>query len=387
MRGRRAFVVVIDALGAGALPDASAYGDPADCNTLAHLATAVGGLTLPVLGRLGLGNITPIDGVGPVAAPVRHGRLAAVGSGKDSTAGHWGLMGVPIRTPLPTYPHGFPSEVIELISEISRRGVLCNAPYNGVTVIDDYGDAQRASGDLIVYTSADSVLQIAVHEDVLAPADLYRICQQIRDALPAEHAVGRVIARPFTGESPNFTRTAGRRDFALAPPSRSYLEELQSDGVTVHTVGKTGQLMAGVGVDVQHPGSTNAISLAETGTLIDELASGMVFTNLVETDQVYGHRHDTAGFAGALATIDTAVGGWLERLGPEDLLILTADHGVDMTAPHTDHTREYAPLLAVYPGSHGRHDGILADVGASVLDWLSGRAVPELPGTSFLGHA
>ncbi|MBO0769295.1 MAG: phosphopentomutase, partial [Solirubrobacterales bacterium] len=213
------------------------------------------------------------------------------------------------------------------------------------------------------------------------------VCAEVRNGLAPEHAVGRVIARPFRGEAPDFKRTNRRRDFALAPPGHSYLEAIQSAGVPVHTVGKTGQLMAGVGIDHQHPGATNAVSLANTGELIETLDHGMVFTNLVETDQVYGHRHDAPGFAGALQEIDRHVARWRPRLGSEDMLILTADHGCDVTAPHTDHTREYAPLLALIgPGTtySRRHDGILADVGASALDWLTGQEAPELPGHSFL---
>jgi phosphopentomutase len=382
--GRRAFVVVIDACGAGALPDAADYGD-AGTNTLTHLAEQVGGLELPVLGALGLGNIVVIDGVPPVADPVRHGRLAAIGPGKDSTAGHWGLMGVASAEPLPTYPEGFPPEVLALVSAASGRGVLANRPFDGVAVLERYGAEHLQSGDLIVYTSADSVLQIAAHDRVLSPEALYGICARVRAELPPEHAVGRVIARPFTGEPGAFTRTTGRKDFALLPPGRSYLEEIQAAGLPVHTVGKTGQLMAGVGVDVEHPGSTNAAALAATGELVDGLERGMVFTNLVETDQIYGHRHDTAGFAEALGEIDAHLGGWLTRLGDDDLLVITADHGVDPLSPHHDHTREYAPLLAVFPGSAGRHDGGLADVGASVLAWLAHADAPGLPGESFIG--
>jgi phosphopentomutase len=383
-RGKRAFVVVIDACGAGALPDAADYGD-AGTNTLTHLSQQVpGGLALPVMERLGLGNITAIDGVAPVAAPVTHGRLAAIGPGKDSTAGHWGLMGVASDEPLPTYPDGFPPEVLALVEAASGRGVLCNQPADGVAVIEQYGGEQLAGGDLIVYTSADSVLQIAANDLVVDTDELYAICAQVRAELPPQHAVGRVIARPFTGLPGFFERTTGRRDFALAPPGRSYLEEIQAAGVPVHTVGKTGQLMASVGIDVQHPGSTNATGLGVTGELIDGLEAGLVFTNLVETDQIYGHRHDSAGFAGALADIDAHLGQWLTRLGEGDLLIITADHGVDPTSARHDHTREYAPLLAVFPGSAGSHDGGLADVGASALWWLTQRDAPALPGSSFI---
>jgi phosphopentomutase len=382
---RRAFVVVLDACGVGALPDAAGYGD-AGTNTLAHLAREVGGLELPVLQRLGLGSILALDGVPPADSPVLHGRLAALGPGKDSTAGHWGLMGVSTGRGLPTYPAGFPAEVVDLVCTISGRGVICNRPCNGIEAIEQCAGEHVRTGALIVYTSQDSVLQIAAHVDVVAPSELYDICAGVRAAVPAEHAVGRVIARPFTGSAGAWQRTDGRRDFSVAPPGRSYLDELQDAGVEVHTVGKVGQLFAGVGVDVQHPGATNARALAETGQLMRSLEAGLVFTNLVETDQVYGHRHDAPGFHRALQEIDSAVGEWLGVLGGDDLLVLTADHGCDPTAPHTDHTREYAPLLARFDG-HGsrRHDGVLADVGASAFAWLVGRgAVFELPGSAFL---
>jgi phosphopentomutase len=384
--GRRAFVVVIDACGVGALPDAADYGD-VGTNTLVHLAERVGGLKLPVLEHLGLGNITAIEGVSPATAPAVYGRLAAIGPGKDSTAGHWGLMGVRSAERLPTFPQGFPPEVLELIRAASGRGILCNRPANGITVLDDFGAEHLAGGDLILYTSADSVIQLAAHADVMGVDELYAVCERVRAGLAPEHAVGRVIARPFIGRPGGFSRTDGRHDYALSPPGRSYLDELQEAGVPVHTVGKAGALMAGVGVDVEHPGATNAVALAEMSKLVRGLQEGLVFTNLVETDQLYGHRHDAPGFAGALAEIDVHVGGWLAEMSSEDLLILTADHGVDVTAPHTDHTREYAPLLAAYAGGSGRHDGALADVGASALEWLTGRDTPELPGRSFLGTA
>jgi phosphopentomutase len=381
---RRAFVIVLDACGVGALPDAAAYGD-AGTNTLAHLAHAAGGLRLPVLERLGLGSILPLEGVSPSVAPALHGRLRPLGHGKDSTAGHWELMGVVAPAPMPTYPSGFPPEVIELVTAASGREVICNRPYNGIDAIEHFGSAHLESGALIVYTSQDSVLQIAAHVDVVASEQLYEICRLVRERLPVRHAVGRVIARPFRGGPGRFERTDGRRDYALPPPTGSYLQELQAAGVPVHAVGKAGQLFAGIGIDVQHPGATNARALEETGALLDELRGGFVFTNLIETDQVYGHRHDVAGFHGALQEIDRHVGAWLERLGPGDLLVLTADHGCDPTAQHTDHTREYAPLLATFPGGASRrNDGLLADVGASVLRWLTGHITDELPGEPFL---
>ncbi|MFL5859378.1 MAG: phosphopentomutase [Solirubrobacteraceae bacterium] len=381
----RAFVVVLDACGVGAAADAAEYGD-AGTNTLAHLAEHLGGLELPTLQRLGLGSILPLAGLPPADRPVMHGRLRPLGPGKDSTAGHWGLMGIVAPEPPPTYPGGFPPEVVELVRASSGRGVICNRPDDGLKAIEDFGAEHVAGGDLIVYTSQDSVLQIAAHVDVLAPAELYDICRRVRIAMSGDHAVGRVIARPFAGAEGDFRRTDGRRDYALAPPQPSYLQALQRHGVAVHAVGKVGQLFAGVGVDFEHPGATNASALDETTALIAELDHGFVFTNLIETDQVYGHRHDFAGFAGALRLIDERVAQWLERLGSDDLLILTADHGCDLTSPRTDHTREQAPLLADFVGHGGRrHDGELADVGASVLAWLAeGARAPELPGRSFL---
>jgi phosphopentomutase len=382
---RRAFVVVLDACGVGALPDASEYAGDEGSNTLVHLAEDAGGLDLPVLGQLGLGCIVPIRGVPPVADPVVHGRLHPLGPGKESTTGHWELMGVVPGAALPTYPDGFPPEVVALLERVTGLRFCCNAPASGTAVIEEWGPHHLRTGEVILYTSADSVLQLAAHRDVLSEEDLVAACAAARAAMTGEHAVGRVIARPFEGEPGAFHRTEGRKDFSVAPPGRSYLEALQAAGVPVHAVGKVRDLFAGVGVDAYHPGSNNARGIAEIGTLIDELETGLVFANLVETDQVYGHRHDVEGFHRALREIDAAVGAWLERLRDGDLLVLTADHGVDPRAPHTDHTREHAPLLATFAGQDGRrHDGPLADVGASVLKWLAGRDVAELPGRPFL---
>jgi phosphopentomutase len=384
MSDRRAFVVVLDACGVGELPDAAEYGD-AGSNTLAHLAEAVGGLDLPVLQRLGLGSIIPIEGVAPAQDPVVHGRLHPLGPGKESTTGHWELMGVVPQHPLPTYPEGFPHDVVHALEEATGRWFCCNLPYSGTEVLDAYGPQHLTTGELILYTSADSVLQIAAHVDVLDEPGLYAVCEAARAAMTGEHAVGRVIARPFDGEPGAFHRREGRRDYAVPPPGHSYLEELQSDGIPVHAVGKIRDLFAGVGIDVKHAAATNESGIAATTELVRSLDTGLAFTNLVETDQLYGHRHDVAGFHEALRTIDAAVGEWLTLLRPGDLLVLTADHGVDPTASHTDHTREHAPLLAVFEGGDGRrHDGPLADVGASVLRWLSGREAAALPGTSFL---
>jgi phosphopentomutase len=381
---RRAAVVVLDACGVGELPDAGAYGD-AGSNTLVHLAAQVGGLRLPALESLGLGSIVPILGVSPVVGPAVYGRLGPLGPGKESTTGHWELMGVVPSHALPTYPDGFPDDVVAALEDATGYRFCCNRPYSGTEVIKDYGEHHLRTGELILYTSADSVLQLAAHVDRVSEADLNAACAAARAVMNGEHAVGRVIARPFEGSPGSFRRTEGRHDYAVIPPGRSYLQELQNAGAPVHGVGKIHDLFAGVGVDVKHAGATNSAGIAQTTRLLRELDSGLIFVNLVETDQVYGHRHDVSGFEGALVEIDTAVASWLPLLRADDLLILTADHGVDPTAPHTDHTREYAPLLATYAGCSGRrHDGLLADVGASVLSWIAGRTAPDLPGDPFV---
>jgi phosphopentomutase len=294
-------------------------------------------------------------------------------------------MGVVPQSPLPTYPNGFPPDVVEALQRATGHRFCCNRPYSGTEVLGAFGAHHLETGELILYTSADSVLQIAAHVDVLDEPGLYAACEVARDVMEGEHRVGRVIARPFEGTPGAFARRLGRRDYAAPPPGRSYLEELQDAGVPVHAVGKIRDLFAGVGIDVKHEAGTNAIGIAATTSLLRELDAGLVFVNLVDTDQVYGHRHDVQGFHDALKQIDAAVAEWLELLGPDDLLVLTADHGVDPDAPHTDHTREYAPLLAVFEGHGGRrHDGPLADVGASVTRWLTGRDVPRLPGEAFV---
>jgi phosphopentomutase len=391
---RRAIVLVVDACGVGALPDAADYGD-GGANTLVHVAEAVGGLELPALACLGLGSILELDGVPSAADPAVHGRLHALGPGKDSTAGHWELMGVVLDRPLPTYPSGFPPAVIARLEAVMGREIICNRPYNGIAAIDDFGAEHLRTGALILYTSQDSVLQLAAHIERVPAEELYRACAAARAAMTGENAVGRVIARPFTGIAGTFERTEGRRDFALSPPSRSYLQELCDAGVPTHGVGKISDLFAGIGIDRSHPGATNALALASVRALLAELDDGLIFVNLIETDQVYGHRKDSVGFHRALRAVDAEVGEWLVAMRPGDLLIVTADHGVDPANPGSDHTREYAPLLAVTgemlraraTGGRldgARHDGPLADVGATVLRWLAGRDADGLPGDSFV---
>jgi phosphopentomutase len=391
---RRAIVLVADACGVGALPDAADYGDEGT-NTLAHVAEAVGGLTLPTLGRLGLGSITPLQGVPSAKHPVIHGRLHPLGPGKDSATGHWELMGVVLERPLPTYPQGFPAELLERLVAAMGHEVICNQPTNGIAAIEDFGAEHLRTGALILYTSQDSVLQLAAHVERVPAEELYRACAAARGAMSGEHAVGRVIARPFTGVEGKFERTQGRRDFAVPPPGRSYLQELQSAGVEVHGIGKIRDLFAGVGVTRSHPGTTNAQALETVEKLLGEVEQGLVFVNLIETDQDYGHRKDVGGFDRALREIDAGVARLLARMDSGDLLIVTADHGVDPAHAGSDHTREYAPLLAASgemlssrraerQPTHTRHDGPLADVGATVLRWLTGLRSDELPGGSFI---
>jgi phosphopentomutase len=408
-RGRRAIVLVADACGVGALPDAAQYGDEGT-NTLAHLAQAVGGLLLPTLQALGLGSIIEIEGVARALEPVVHGRAHPLGPGKDSITGHWELMGIVLERALPTYPRGFPAEVIALLERVTGHAFICNAPRDGVAAIEEFGAEHLRTGALILYTSQDSVLQLAAHVERIAPAALYEACAAARAALRGEHAVGRAIARPFEGRDGAFERTAGRRDLTLRPPARSYLEELGAAGVAVHGVGKVSDLFGGVGITRSHPGADNATALASVDSALCELDRGLVLANLIETDQTFGHRKDVEGFHRALSELDAYLAHALSRLRPDDLLVVTADHGVDPLQEGSDHTREYAPLLAVTGAMWGaravrdgggeaaaqravtelgaaererRHDGPLADVGATVLRWLTGSDAAALPGEPF----
>jgi phosphopentomutase len=393
--GRRALVVVMDACGVGALPDAASYGDEGT-NTLAHVAESIGGLDVPALAQLGLGSIVELAGVAPAEDPAIYGRLHALGPGKDSATGHWELMGAVLRAPLPTYPQGFPAQVIERLVQATGHEVICNRPYNGIAAIDDFGDEHMRTGALILYTSQDSVLQLAAHAERVSPPELYRACATARATMTGEHAVGRVIARPFVGVRGAFKRTEGRRDFALEPPGRTYLQELADAGVAVHGVGKIADLFAGVGVEHSHAGASNAQALASVSRLLADVDEGLIFVNLIETDQIYGHRKDVHGFASALCQLDKHVARWLAGMREGDLLVLTADHGVDPSHEGSDHTREYTPLLAITgemarsrlaggPCGGVRHDGPLADVGATTLRWLAERDCKELPGESFIG--
>ncbi len=415
MRRRvRCLLITLDGVGCGALPDAIEFGDEG-ANTLAHVAEAAGGLKLPNLGALGLGNIIPIAGVPPVPRPqALFGKLSERSRGKDTTVGHWELMGAISAKAFPVYPDGFPPDLIESFERLTGRGVLGNIPASGTQIIKDLGEEHMKTGNLIVYTSADSVFQIAAHEDIVPVEELYEYCRQARELLRAENEVVRVIARPFTGKTGNFVRTPRRRDFSLTPP-RTYLNILAEIGVPVHGVGKISQIFAESGVRYEHKIAGNTEGLEKSLELMHELDEGLVFTNLVDFDMLWGHRNDAAGFAKGLEEADAAVPELLSSCGENDLLIITADHGCDPVMPGTDHTREFIPLLARLGGEvfspggsfletssgegtgkgSGRQPrnqpylGEFADVGATVLKFFTGTELKlveamKLAGRSFL---
>ncbi len=368
-------MIVLDAVGAGELPDAAAYGDVGS-STLANVALAVGGLALPNLGALGLGNVLPLAGCPPFpGAPSAAGRLRERSQGKDTTTGHWELMGIITEVAMPTYPNGFPADVIERFSAATGRGVIGNVAASGTEIILRLGEEHQRTGAWIVYTSADSVFQIAAHEETVPIAELYAACAIARAQLTGEHAVGRVIARPFEGAPGAYARTSRRHDFSLEPPRPNYLTRIRDAGGSVIGVGKIGDVFAGLDVDRSLPTSSNAEGIAVTADLIREAEEGLIFVNLVETDMTYGHRNDPDGFHRCLQQFDDALPALLAGLGEDDLLIITSDHGCDPTTPSTDHSREHALLLAHSPGRSGgrRHDGYFSDVGATVAAWLGAR--------------
>ncbi|MBX5474725.1 MAG: phosphopentomutase [Thermoleophilia bacterium] len=373
----RACVIVLDAVGAGALPDAAAYGDEGS-DTLGNVARAVGGLDLPNMEALGLGNVEPLEGCPPQpGAPAVAGRLLERSKGKDTTTGHWELMGVVTAQPFPTYPHGFPHDVIDPFMHRTGRGVLGNKPASGTEIIQELGEEHQRTGKWIVYTSADSVFQIAAHEETVPLEELYAACRIAREILTGKHAVGRVIARPFVGEPGNYTRTPNRHDFSLEPRRPNYLTLVRESGVRVYGVGKIGDIFAGCDIDESFPTKSNLDGIQQTERLLRELDDGFVFVNLVETDMLWGHRNDPVNFHRCLQAFDRRLPDLLAALRPGDLLILTSDHGCDPTTPSTDHSREHAMFLAYVEGRNaaGRiHQGEFADVGATVNAWLNGKA-------------
>jgi phosphopentomutase len=373
----RACVIVLDAVGAGELPDADQYGDEGS-NTLANVAKVVGGLDLPNLEAFGLGNVEPLDGCPPQPrAPAIAGRLVERSKGKDTTTGHWELMGVVTAQPFPTYPHGFPHDVIDPFMHRTGRGVLGNKAASGTEIIQELGEEHQRTGKWIVYTSADSVFQIAAHEETVPLDELYEACKIAREILSGKHAVGRVIARPFVGEPGNYTRTPNRHDFSLVPRRPNYLSLVRDAGLKVHGVGKISDIFAGVDIDESHPTKSNIDGITTTERLLRELDDGFVFVNLVETDMLWGHRNDPVNFHRCLQDFDRRLPDLLDALRAGDLFILSSDHGCDPTTPSTDHSREHALLLAYVEGRNAngaRHDGEFADVGATVNGWLGGKA-------------
>jgi phosphopentomutase len=381
---RRACVIVLDAVGAGALADAASYGD-AGSSTLQHVADAVGGLDLPNLQALGLGNVLPLRGCAARAdAPSISGRLREHSAGKDTTTGHWELMGVITETAMPTYPDGFPDDVIRAFSEATGRGVIGNVAASGTEIIERLGEEHQRTGDWIVYTSADSVFQVAAHEQTVPLEELYEACRIARRQLTPPNAVGRVIARPFEGAPGAYRRTSHRHDFSLEPTRPNHLTRICESGLPVVGVGKISDVFAGLDVTRSEPTSSNAEGIAITTRLLGELEAGLVFVNLVETDMLYGHRNDPQGFHACLQEFDRALPALLAGLREDDLLVLTSDHGCDPTTPSTDHSREHALLVAHTParGAGPRHDGWFPDVGATAADWFGARDA-ALPGTPF----
>ena len=372
----RACVIVLDAVGAGELPDAADYGDEGS-NTLANVAEAVGGLDLPNLEQLGLGNIEELAGCPP--QPRAHavaGRLFERSKGKDTTTGHWELMGIVTPEPMPTFPHGFPFEVIEEFAHRTGRGVLGNKAASGTEIIEELGEEHQRTGKWIVYTSADSVFQIAAHEETIPLDELYAACGIAREILTGKNAVGRVIARPFVGEPGAYTRTPNRHDWSLKPKQPNYLTLAREAGAVVHGVGKIRDIFAGFDIDESHTTKSNIEGIATTERLLRELDGGLVFVNLVETDMLWGHRNDPVNFHRCLQDFDRRLPDLLEALQPGDLLIITSDHGCDPTTPSTDHSREHALLLAYVQGKNAVgqiHEGEFADVGATVNAWLGGK--------------
>jgi len=361
---------VLDSVGVGAMPDAAEFHDPPGADTLGNIAR-LRGLNLPNLACLGLGNIKPLQGIPPAAAPTgAYGRCTLASPGKDTTTGHWEMVGIHLSKPFPLYPHGFPAEVLDEFARRIGRRWLGNVAASGTEIIRELGVEHMRTGSPIVYTSADSVFQVAAHEEVIPLWELYKICETAREILRGPYEVGRVIARPFIGAPGNFTRTANRHDYAVPPPAGMLLDRLEERGVLVRSVGKIFDVFLGRGIRDGVKIKNNADGMAKTLATMAEPGAGLIFVNLVDFDQQYGHRNDVEGYGAALEQFD----GWLpafeSALLPGDLAIFTADHGCDPTVPGTDHTREYVPLLAAGPKVRGGVNlglrGSLSDIGQTV---------------------
>jgi phosphopentomutase len=383
---RRAAIIVLDGLGIGSAQDSSAYGDEGS-NTLGNVARAVAGLELPRLEALGLGRCAPLEGMRAVSSPeAATGTCQPASPGKDSTTGHWEICGIILARPFPTYPHGFPRTVIEEFTRATGRGVLGNVAASGTAILDQFGAEHCRTGKWIVYTSADSVFQVAAHESKVPVAELYRACEAARGLLQGEHGVSRVIARPFTGEPGAWVRTPRRRDFSLAPPGATLLDQLADSGIPRAGVGKVDDLFAGRGITSVHT-ATNLEAYALIEAALDSLSRGLLLANVIEFDQTWGHRNDVPGFYGGLQELDRAIPSILRKVRNQDLIIFTADHGNDPTTASTDHSREVVPLLVVGPRVRPVDLGqrrTFADIGQTVAEFLQVPAL--LSGTSFLSE-
>ncbi len=385
---KRVFLIVLDSFGIGEMPDAADFGD-AGSDTLGSIFKSAEYDT-PVMQSMGLFNIDGVRcGVLCNSPDASFARLRELSKGKDTTIGHWEIAGVVSPKPLPTYPHGFPQSIIDEVKRLTGRDVLCNKPYSGTELLKDYGEEHLKTGALLVYTSADSVFQVAAHEDIVPVPELYRYCQLARDMLTGEHAVGRVIARPFVGtDKTNFKRTPNRHDFSLKPPADTMLDCLSAAGLATIGVGKIYDIFAGVGVSEQIKSKSNADGMRITSELAGRDFSGLAFVNLVDFDMLYGHRNDIDGYARAATEFDRWLAGFKKQLRDDDVLIITADHGCDPGTPSTDHSRECVPMLAwgapVRAGVDLKTRDGFCDIAASVCDYLGVSA--DISGRSFWGE-
>ena len=381
---KRVFLIVLDSVGIGAEPDAADYGDEGT-NTLRSCCES-GRLNIPNLSEMGIFNIEGVGTGTPFSSPAAaFGRMREASAGKDTTTGHWEMAGMISEKPMPTYPNGFPDEIISEFERITGRKVLCNKPYSGTKVIADYGREHIETGALIVYTSADSVFQIAAHEDIVPVEELYRCCEAARKLLVGEHGVGRVIARPFEGEYP-FSRTPRRHDYSLVPPKNTVLDLLSAAGRDVIAVGKINDIFAGKGITEFVRTANNSEGMKRTLEYTAKDFCGLCFVNLVDFDMIYGHRRDVKGYTDALNEFDLQLGELRKRMRPDDIVIITADHGCDPLAKGTDHTREYVPMIAygekIKAGTDIGTRSTFADIGASVAE-IFGTTPSEINGTSF----
>ena len=382
---KRIFLIVLDSVGIGEMDDAEQYGDKG-CSTIRSISRSKE-FVVPVLTKMGFLNIDFIGCGEKEALPIASfGRLREASKGKDTTIGHWEIAGIESKDPLPTYPNGFPKEIIDEFENKTGKKVICNKPYSGTDVIRDYGQQHLQTGDLIIYTSADSVFQIAAHEEIVPIGELYGYCEIAREILKGKHGVGRVIARPFLGEAPNFKRTSNRHDYSLNPPEITMLDQLKEEGLDVISIGKISDIFNGRGITKAQRTKNNSEGIELTIKAIDENFEGLCFTNLVDFDMVYGHRNDIDGYAKALSEFDKKLPEIISKLKEDDILIITADHGCDPGDTSTDHTREYVPLIVygkkVKKGINLNTRSTFSDIGSSILDYFN--IDTKIKGQSFL---